>query len=257
MKPNTPSKRQSRIVDLELENAGNRFPVSVEMRRQPKARHFRLRVKTRDRALLTLPWQASYEEAEAFLKSNHDWLVQHLAMKPAADSLAAYMLEKRAVTVRGRSLQLEWVEWPGRDTFTAEVDWDAQSMIVGAGREMESMSSEAWLVLLKAIAKLQLDLRTCDLAERVSLKIPPVSVRDQESRWGSCSSTGRLSLNWRLILLPPEIQDYVIYHELAHLTEHNHSPRFWDLLHTYDPRAGRHDQTLMRDWSFLMSFGRG
>ena len=256
MNPNTPSKRHSRTIGLELEREGRSLPVQVEMRRQPRARHFRLRVKTRERALLTLPWQASYEEAEAFLNTHRDWLTEHLATKPTPDSLAAYMLEKQAITVRGRSLEIDWTVVSGRREVSAKVEWTEHSIVIAAADEADNFTTANWLGLLKSISKVQLDLRVCDLAERVSLKIPPVSVRDQESRWGSCSSSGRLSLNWRLILLPPELQDYVIYHELAHLTEHNHSSRFWDLLHTYDPRAGRHDLALTRDWSFLMHFGR-
>lgn len=71
-----------------------------------------------------------------------------------------------------------------------------------------------------------------------------VSVRDQSTRWGSCSSTGTLSFNWRLVLLPWELHDYVILHEFGHFAHMNHSGDFWDFLHAHDEDAGRHDRAL-------------
>ena len=83
-----------------------------------------------------------------------------------------------------------------------------------------------------------------DLETRVThhanfLKLRPkrLTVRDQTSRWGSCSSTGSLSFSWRLILAPPLILDYVAAHEVAHLAEMNHGPRFWALCRKTMPRT--------------------
>jgi predicted metal-dependent hydrolase len=77
-----------------------------------------------------------------------------------------------------------------------------------------------------------------------------ITVRAQKSRWGSCSSKGNLSFNWRLILAPPDCLDYVVAHELCHLTEFNHSPRFWKLVETCKPDY--------RVWqAYLKKNGRG
>ena len=71
----------------------------------------------------------------------------------------------------------------------------------------------------------------------VKLRPKRLTVRDQTSRWGSCSSTGALSFSWRLILAPPLILDYVAAHEVAHLAEMNHGPRFWALCRKTMPRT--------------------
>jgi predicted metal-dependent hydrolase len=73
-----------------------------------------------------------------------------------------------------------------------------------------------------------------------------VSVRDQRQRWGSCSEKGTISLNWRLLLLPPELSDHIILHELAHLVEMSHSARFYMVLQKIDPNSDRNRKHLKR-----------
>jgi len=80
---------------------------------------------------------------------------------------------------------------------------------------------------LRALATRELVLRAGVLAERSGLRPAAVSVRNQRSRWGACSARGRITLNWRLVQMPPAVADYVILHELAHLRQPNHSRRFW------------------------------
>jgi predicted metal-dependent hydrolase len=85
------------------------------------------------------------------------------------------------------------------------------------------------------------DLEAASRRHALALGLAPrrVVVRDQTSRWGSCSSTGVLSYSWRLILAPPHVLDYLAAHEVAHLKEMNHSPRFWRLVDQLDPQWQR------------------
>ena len=82
---------------------------------------------------------------------------------------------------------------------------------------------------LMAEARRELGERARAKAERIGARVAAVTIRDTRSRWGSCSATGRLSFSWRLILTPEPVLDYVVGHEVAHLREMNHSPRFWAL----------------------------
>ncbi|MDH4248896.1 MAG: M48 family metallopeptidase [Deltaproteobacteria bacterium] len=79
----------------------------------------------------------------------------------------------------------------------------------------------------KSIARKDIPSRVQYFQDHLALTPRRVSVREQKRRWGSCSSKGSLNFNWRLVLAPPEVMDYVIVHELCHLRELNHSPRFW------------------------------
>jgi predicted metal-dependent hydrolase len=82
-----------------------------------------------------------------------------------------------------------------------------------------------------------------DEAPELGVQVRRVQIRDQRSRWGSCSTSGTLSFNWRLVLAPFEVLDYIVVHELCHLREPNHSRRFWKLV-----EARRADWRVQRDW---------
>jgi hypothetical protein len=88
---------------------------------------------------------------------------------------------------------------------------------------------------LRARAARELPPRLLDLAAAHGLSVSRISVRNQRWRWGSCSRSGHICLNWRLVQMPPEIRDYVMIHELMHLKRMDHSPRFWKLVAAASP----------------------
>ncbi|MCA9370007.1 MAG: M48 family metallopeptidase [Pseudomonadales bacterium] len=108
---------------------------------------------------------------------------------------------------------------------------------------MEPPTSQAWSGVekkqlqrfLKHTASAYITPKTKELAENMNASYTRIVFKDLSSRWGSCSSKGNLNFNWRLVHLPPPIIDYVIVHELAHLTHMNHSPSFWRLVREYCP----------------------
>jgi len=92
---------------------------------------------------------------------------------------------------------------------------------------------EAFQSINKNEAKRRIIARLTELARRYGFTYSKVSIRNQRSRWGSCSTKGNINLNIKLVALPPELCDYVILHELAHTRVHNHSPKFWQELDKY------------------------
>jgi hypothetical protein len=84
-------------------------------------------------------------------------------------------------------------------------------------------------------AKILIPRRVMELNEQWGLHFSSIHVRNQKTRWGSCSRRGVLSFNWRLVILPPHVTDYLIVHELAHLVHMSHSSRFWKLVESRDP----------------------
>jgi len=206
----------------------------VEVRRHPGARRLTLRVsRTRRAVIVTLPVQCDLDEAGSFLNRNIEWVRARL------DSLPTVVPFKNGVFIplRGEA---------HRVVHTGQISGRAAArglVSLHQGRDYPELhttglSEHAPRRLMEWLwkeAHRDLDERVTFHAARLRLKPKRIAVRDQASRWGSCSTTGVLSFSWRLILAPPEILDYVAAHEVAHLKEMNHGPRFWGLVRQTAP----------------------
>jgi len=106
---------------------------------------------------------------------------------------------------------------------------------------------------LKKSARTYLEPKTAELAARMSVTYDKLQLREQSSRWGSCSHQGTLSLNWRLVHCPTEVIDYVVVHELAHLVHFDHSRKFWSLVEQHDAEFRSHRAWLKRHGSTILS----
>jgi hypothetical protein len=105
-----------------------------------------------------------------------------------------------------------------------------------------------------AIARAEVADRARRLAARIGRKLGRVGVRDTKSRWGSCSGRGNLSFSWRLVFAPEPVINYVVAHEVAHLAEMNHGPRFWRLVESLSPDSAAARAWLKRHRSRLFSY---
>ncbi|HEY5365912.1 MAG TPA: SprT family zinc-dependent metalloprotease [Casimicrobiaceae bacterium] len=94
--------------------------------------------------------------------------------------------------------------------------------------------------------------RVAEFAREVTTAAPPIKLSNAKSEWGSCNQRGEIRLNWRLVQLPDELADYVVAHEVAHLVELNHSPRFWAVVERLMPGHG-HRRRALEEWSALLA----
>jgi len=108
---------------------------------------------------------------------------------------------------------------------------------------------------LRAMAQAEISPRAHRLAARIGREVARVSVRDTKSRWGSCSGQGNLSFSWRLIFTPEPVLDYVVAHEVSHLAEMNHGPRFWRLVESLTPNSAAPRGWLKRHRNRLLAYG--
>jgi len=204
--------------------------IAVTVRVSKRARSFRLSLPATG-PVLSLPEKARWAEAEAFLLRHRAWLAARLPRTAPAQRFAAGKLlplrgmEHRIVAsgqVRGRVERLDIADGPALS-------------IPGTPEHLPRRLYD-WL---KAEALADLKRQSALHAETLGVSVGQVRLRSQSSRWGSCSSSGNINYNWRLILAPPYVLDYVAAHEVAHLVEMNHSPAFWAVVERALPDMAR------------------
>jgi hypothetical protein len=197
-------------------------PAAVVFIRKRGARHYILQFREDAVVRVTLPWHGSRAEAERFLIERREWIRREQHRRElAAGSRRGPWRAGTMVALRGADVPLELTPAGGR----IRVSIAGESFTVPAleagnlrGRVEEH---------LRRLAAHELPARLGELARTHGFSVSAVSVRNQRTRWGSCSPSGRISLNWRLIQAPPAVCDYVLLHELVHLRHPNHSTRFW------------------------------
>ncbi|WP_415922089.1 M48 family metallopeptidase [Tateyamaria sp. SN6-1] len=189
--------------------------IPLILRPSVRARRITLRVSQVDgRVTVTLPQRVPEREALAFAAQKEAWIRAHLAKRQGLVSVQ-------------------------HDTVLP-IEGQAHTVVPGTGRAVQAgqgalrvpgpseKAGPRVLGYLKGRARDRLA-AACDLyAGRLGRSYSGIALRDTRSRWGSCSSAGRLMFSWRLILAPPPVLDYVAAHEVAHLAQMNHSPAFWN-----------------------------
>jgi predicted metal-dependent hydrolase len=214
-------------------------PPDLVFVRSARARHYRLTLRRDGVAVATVPARGSEREARAFVEKHQDWLARARARQARRPRAAEIWAIGTPVLWRGEMTEIRQAAPlipAGMPVFAREAPRSAgfagQGMVCLAADIFHVRSYEGDLrATLEAQfarrAKIELPARTWELAAETGVDVKQVTVRNQRSRWGSCSVGGTISLNWRLVQTPDAVRDYIIYHELMHLKEMNHSDRFW------------------------------
>ena len=222
------------------------LPAPIEIRRLKNARRLRLRFDEASGKLkLTCPWRTSRRAALAWALDQRDWIEAQLARAEPGEPFAAGV----TIPIEGEPVLIVWEPRAPRSPVLADAELRCGGPEQGLERRIE--------LFLKRRA---LDTMSREVAEYAAIaRATPssVSVGDAGSRWGSCSSQGRIRLSWRLILGPPEIRRYVVAHEVAHLVHLDHSERFKTLeARLYGPGLAEAKATLRRIGPRLKRIGR-
>jgi predicted metal-dependent hydrolase len=219
-------------------------PVEVTLRRTARARRMSLRVSRLDgRVTLSMPPRAREDEAIAFIRAQEGWIRKALVNVVPSDAVAF----GAEIPVEGRVLRL--VQGMGRSLMIAGDELQVPGDAARAGVRVAAY--------LKHRARDRLAQASDMYAQRIGRRYRTLTLRDTRSRWGSCTADAGLMYSWRLIMAPPLVLDYVAAHEVAHLAEMNHSPRFWAVVEDLMPDYARHRHWLKTEGHALHSYRFG
>jgi len=198
--------------------------VAYRLRRSPRARYLRADIGLRTGLRVTLPEGLAEAKVEAFLRSRRAWVLRSLAR---LERLAALIPDRTlehgtTVPVLGSLLTIHL-----STGSPPRVGRLGDALIVHVRRRTRSAVRTALVGWYRAEAARVLGGIVAGLASRHGLDYRRIVIRDQKRRWGSCSSTGTLSFNWRLLLAPEGVARYLAAHELSHRAHPDHSRRFW------------------------------
>lgn len=219
-----PKPLEPSVIDC----AGTR--IDVVFRRNQSARRLVLRLNPEGTAaIVTVPKGVSRALALDFVERSSGWLAQRLSQRGENIHLRpGHRIPLRGVDHHIRHLDLR------RGTVTV----DPVANVINVAGDLRHVPRRI-ADFLKVAARHELTGASRRYAEAMGATFRRISIRDQKSRWGSCSASGDLSYSWRLILTPPYVLDYVAAHEVAHLVHLNHGTKFWRLVLTHCPNAAR------------------
>lgn len=214
---------------LAIEVVFDRNVYLVRLRRHRQARRYTLRIQSVTReVVLTIPPRGTLKEAREFAQKHGAWIAARLDRLPKAAPFADGVV----VPLRGIAHRIDHRR-AMRGAVWTETEADGTQLLCVAGQapHIDRRVGD----FLRREARRSLEAASLRYADMLGVHFKRLAVRDQSSRWGSCSTSGALSFSWRLILAPPFVLDYLAAHEVAHLIEMNHSPRFWRLVQKLCP----------------------
>ncbi|HWR01168.1 MAG TPA: SprT family zinc-dependent metalloprotease [Chlorobaculum sp.] len=228
--------------------------LSYTVRISSRARYARLKISPHEGLVVVIPEGFDTKLVPGIVESRMEWIVRvqrsfdRRRLVDLSDTGAALpsMIDLAGI---GETWRVTYRSQPRQGVSVRESGAD-ELVVAGAVHEQALCRSalERWL---KRRAESKLVPQLVRLAAIHDFSISAVSVRKQKTRWGSCSSRGRVSLNLKLLFLPPLLVRYIMVHELCHTLHMNHSARYWKAVARFDPDYLLHDREMKHAWRYV------
>jgi hypothetical protein len=227
------------------------LPFEYTIKKNKRSKHIKIKIERGNQVVVSAPHLVPNFFIEQFVKKQQNWVVTHLNKNPQSPKfntpesififgkkyskkLEFSLKKKIGVYVSGKHLIFNPTEPPKLDTAENKKKWQ---------KKFDTKVDQ----FLINTAKHYIIQRTEILSKKMNASYNKLTLKKQKTRWGSCSSQKNLNFNWQLVYFEPKIIDYVIIHELAHLTHMDHSKNFWSLVEKYDPEYRKHTGWLKRN----------
>jgi predicted metal-dependent hydrolase len=225
--------------------------VPFTVRKNLRARRVWIKMEDHLGLVVVLPRWARSSQAPEIIRKHKDWVLGQLSKREERRAKALPPLgTTRTLVYRGRPLHL--LVKASASTHAA-VQWHRDHVLVQMPPEGERRISEILEASYRDRAREVFSRRVEALSGALDARPKRIEIRDQKTRWGACTPSGTVTFNWRLVLAPPAVLDYVVAHELCHLRHANHGRRFWDLLSTVCPQFKAHRHWLRDNGAMLRS----
>jgi predicted metal-dependent hydrolase len=242
-----------------MRNSGEAHTVALKsgeircvIRRRKNQKYINIRITLQGEVVVSAPYGIGIERIKDSLRKKEPWIAKNLAKVAISRSDTDPL---KNLYVNGVRHEVSVVRDPRR---TRSVHFDAARELVTVRTKTPTRSHVEKTLerVLLHLAKERLPERTAELSALTGINFQRLFIRNQRSRWGSSSARGNLSLNWRAIMLPPQIQDYLIIHELAHQVHLNHSKSFWRLVGKWCKDYAGANKWLRDNAAFISLFRR-
>ncbi|WP_315918436.1 M48 family metallopeptidase [Mesorhizobium sp. SP-1A] len=236
--------RPAPVEEREHVVAGRTLPLRIV--ENERARRLTLRIDAGGQGLrITVPPGLRRGEVERFLDRHQGWLEQRLAKVPDRPQV------RPGISIPIRGVPHLVVHEPGKRGTVALSQDESGPLLIVHGDRLHLPRRVA--DFLKREAKREIEALVVRHTEKVGRKAKAIRYRDTTSRWGSCTSDGNLSFSWRIMMAPRPVINYLVAHEVAHLREMNHGPKFWKLCKELCPDTDRCKDWLKRNGSALQA----
>lgn len=215
--------------------------MQYTLRHPPRSKRITLKVEYPDQIMVSAPKRVSKKVIEKFIEQNQAWIQTQISkLKKRHD----HVHSDHQVMIFGNPYQITHQQLPAEKRL---VFVHQQGLVVNLPDSSSIRTIKQEIKnFLKQAARSYLYERTPQLAEQMKVNYKALKLKEQKTRWGSCSSQDNLNLNWRLVHYSTPVIDYVIIHELAHLVHRNHSRSFWKLVAQHCPEYKEHRSYLKR-----------